>query len=105
MNKGKTTRAEALLWSVILGVIITGAVHAAAMILPDWFSSRNVKQSALEGTVARFSEFWLMNALWLGGGLVFMASAVVFALLSWRLRFSNQRGSGVEPKVPPPGNS
>ena len=105
MNKGKTTRAEALLWSVILGVIITGAVHAAAMILPDWFSSRNVKQSALEGTVARFSEFWLMNALWLGGGLVFMASAVVFALLAWRLRFSNQRGSGVEPKVPPPGNS
>jgi hypothetical protein len=96
VNKGKTTRAEALLWSVILGVIITGAVHAAAMILPDWLSSRNAKQSALEAAVARISEFWLMNALWLGGGLIFLASVLAFALLAWRLKFSNQRGSGVE---------
>jgi hypothetical protein len=37
-----------------------------------------------------------MNALWLGGGLIFLASVLAFALLAWRLKFSNQRGSGVE---------
>ncbi len=94
MNNSKTTRAEALLWSLIIAVIITGAIHAAATTLPDWFSARNTKQSAAESAAARFSEYWLTNALWLGGVVVLISFAIVFALMSWRLKSSSRPGSG-----------
>ncbi len=96
MNKGKTTRAEALLWSVIIGVVITGGVHVAAMVLPDWFSGHGAKQSALESFVARFSEYWLMNALWLAGAVAAVACVTVFALLSRRFKFSSPPDNGAE---------
>ena len=95
MSKGKTTRAEALLWSVIVAVVITGAVHAAAMKLPDWFSARGVKQSNLEAAAARFSEYWLMNALWLAGIVALVTCVIAFALL-YRFKSSTRPGSGAE---------
>ena len=77
-----------------MAVVITGAVHATATMLPDWFSARNVKQSAAESAAARFSEYWLMNALWLGGIVVLISCVMVFALMSWRLKSSSRPGSG-----------
>jgi hypothetical protein len=90
----KTARAEALLWSVLISVLITGAVHAAATLLPNWFSARHARQSAVEATAARFSEYWLMNALWLGGVVTLLCFAAVFALMCLRAKASSQRDSG-----------
>jgi len=90
----KTSRAEALLWSLIIAVVITGAVHAAAMLLPDWFSARQTRQSSMEATATRFSEYWLMNALWLGGVVAFACFALVFAVMCWRAKSSSRRDSG-----------
>ena len=84
------------MWSVIIAVVITGAIHAAATTLPDWFSARNVKGSNLEALAAGFSEYWLMNALWLAGIVTFVAALIVFAAFSWRLKSSNRPGSGAE---------
>jgi hypothetical protein len=96
VNKGKTTRAEVLLWSVIIAVAITSVVHAAAMVLPDWFSGQGAKQSPLENAVARFSEYWLMNAQWLAAAVAAVAGVTVFALLCRRSRFSSPPGNGAE---------
>jgi hypothetical protein len=90
----KTSRTEALLWSVIIAVIVTGAVHAVATLLPDWFSARHTRQSAFEATAVRFSEYWLMNAAWLGGVLAVTCFAVVFAAMCLRAKSSSRRDNG-----------
>jgi hypothetical protein len=90
----KTSRTEALLWSIIISVVITGAVHAAATLLPDWFSARHTRQSALEATAVRFSEYWLMNALWLGGVMAVACFVIVFAVMCLRAKSSSRRDNG-----------
>ena len=93
MNKVQTTRAEALLWSVIIAAILTGGVHAAAMVLPDWITGHGARQSAVESAVTRFSEYWLMNAVWLGGATAAIACVVMFALLRRRPKSSSPPGN------------
>jgi ABC-type sulfate transport system permease subunit len=89
------SRSDALLWSVVAAVLITGCVHALAITLPNWFSARSSRQaSSFEKFATHFSQTWLDNAFVLAAVVAGISFVIVFSLLLWRVTVSSRRGNG-----------
>jgi hypothetical protein len=89
--------AEALSWSAVLAVLITGALHVLAVTLPEHYSSHGARQaSAMEQRVNAFSAFWLNNSPWFPAVLAAVCFALSSALwlLARRAKFSTPHDSG-----------
>jgi hypothetical protein len=55
--------AQAFSWSAIFAIVITGAVHALAVTLPEHLSSRGARRpSVFEQRANAFSSVWLENS-------------------------------------------
>jgi hypothetical protein len=104
VNAKTKARSDAVLWSIVVAVLITGGVHALAMMLPDWFSARSSRNaSSFEKFASRFSEVWLANAFVLAAIVAVVCFVIVLALLLWRataaqrrVTAASQAGSGAE---------
>ena len=106
MNRRKTSWTDAVLWSFLAAVAITGLVHALAVTLPNWLSAGAARQmSSFEKFANRFSEYWLIHVVWLAIAVAVLSFALVLPLLLMRARASSRRDSGAELAAPPPGNS
>jgi hypothetical protein len=89
--------AEAISWGAVFAVAITGAIHVAAVKLPEHFSARGGRQaSAMEQKANAFSSYWLGHSPVLPAEVT-IACFVLFAVLWLLLRrpkVSTPRGSG-----------
>lgn len=87
-------------------VIITGIAHGLAVMLPDQLSKGAARQaSSFEKMANRFSEYWLINAVWLAALVAILSFAIVFAWFLMRAKSASPAGSGAESTPAPPGNS
>jgi len=97
---------DAVLWSLLVAVLVTGIVHGLAVVLPDQLSAGAARQmSSFEKFVNRFSEYWLTNVTWLAALVAVLSFALVLPLLLRRAKSASRRDSGAAPVAPPPGNS
>lgn len=85
MSANAKVQAGAVVWSLVVAVVITGLVHAMAFNLPDWMSARASRQaSALENSVAKFSETWMGNAFVYAGIVAGVSFLLAFPFFLWR---------------------
>ena len=95
-----------MLWTFLITVVITGAVHALALMLPNMFSGGSArKMSSFEQSTLKFSGYWLDNAVWLAGVVAGLSFIVFLPLFLRRVKAANRRDSDVAATAPPPGHS
>ena len=106
MKGRKTSWVDAILWSFLAAVLVTGIAHALAVVLPDQLSKGAARQaSSFEKLANRFSEYWLTNVTWLAAVVAAIAFGLTLPLLLKRAKSSSRRDSGAESVLPPPANS
>jgi hypothetical protein len=102
----KKSWADAVLWSFLVAVVVTGAVHALALTLPNMLSAGSARQmSGFERFAHKFSETWLVNVGVLAAAVAGGSFLLSLPLFLARVRAANRRDSGAELAPPPPGNS
>ena len=106
MKGHKKSAADAVLWSFLVAVVVTGAVHALALTLPNSLSAGSARQmSAFEQFAHKFSETWLVNVVPLAAAVAVGSFLLALPLFLLRVKASNRRDSGAGLAPPPPGNS